>query len=94
MTRPVQLAFYQHRDRKAPLAVVRYTMFDIDDTVVGVEQIQYKDSKKGWEDFEDHVVSALESQVDVAVLTPHNVKDFQNLDGYLESIGYYLSSDM
>lgn len=94
MTRPVQLAFYQHRDRKAPLAVVRYTMFDVDDTVVAVEQMQYADSKKGWKDFEEHVVSALESQVDVAVLTPHNVKDFADLDSYLASIGYYLSTDM
>jgi len=94
MTRPVQLAFYQHRDKKAPLAVVRYTIFDIDDTVVGVEQIQYADSKKGWSDFEDQVVSALESQVDVAVLTHHNVKDFSDLDSYLASIGYYLNTDM
>ncbi len=93
MTKPVQLAYYQHRERNAPLAVVRYTLFDVDDRVVDVQQFEYPNTKKGVNDFECQVISALESDVDAAILTSKNVKDFKHLDDFLTSIGYYLSRD-
>jgi hypothetical protein len=91
--KPVQLAYYQHRERNAPLAVVRYTLFDIDDKVVDVQQFEYPNTKEGKEEFEYQVVTALESDVDAAVLSSKNIKEFGNLHGFLQSIGYYFSRD-
>ena len=93
MTRNVLLSFYQHRETQAPLAVVRYTLYDVDEKVVDIQQFTYPDTRKGWEDFEEQVVTALESDIDTSILSTQSVKDFPKLDGYLQSIGYYLTRD-
>ncbi len=93
MTKPVQLAYYQHRERNSPLAVVRYTIFDIDDKIVDIQQFEYPNTKEGAAEFEYQVITALESDVDAAVLTSKSIKEFSNLNGFLESIGYYHNID-
>ena len=93
MTRMVQLYFTQHTQKGAPLAVVRYTLFDVDDKPVDVQQHVYRDNKKGWNSFEEQVLAALESNVDISILSTQSITDFERLDAYLSSIGYYLNSD-
>ena len=91
--KPVQLAYYQHAERNAPLAVVRYTLFDIDDKVVDVQQFEYPNTEEGEQTFECQVISALESDVDAAILTSKSVTQFKALSSFLTSVGYYHSSD-
>ena len=83
----VQLHFTQHREKGAPLAIVRYTLFDVDGKAVDVQQLIYKDTKRGWNNFEDQVIAALESNVDVSVLSSQSIKEFGRLNAYLETIG-------
>ena len=92
MTKLVHLAYYQHQEANAPLAVVRYTIFDVDNKPVDIQQIEYPNTKAGWNDFEDQVIAALESDVDTSILTTKSVNKFVHLKGYLDSIGYYTSS--
>ena len=58
------------------LALVRFTTYDSESRVLEVEQVTYPDSWEGFADFERHVAVALDSGVDVAVLTSYDLDFF------------------
>ena len=77
-------------DISAPLAIVRYTMIGEDNVAINVEEAKYQDSIDDIAGLEGDVVVAIECDVEVSIITYRDIKYFQQLDTYLESIDYYL----
>ena len=83
------LSYYQHRDHSAPAAVVRYTIIGDDNRPLDVQQIRYENNSVEIAELQQDITAAVESGIDICILTYKNLKEFKELDAYLESIGYY-----
>ena len=83
------LSYYQHRDPSAPAAVVRYTIIGDDNKPLDVQQIKYKNNLVEISELQQDITAAVEAGIDICILTYKDLKEFKNLDAYLESIGYY-----
>tara|TARA_R100001443_G_scaffold42336_1_gene55710 strand:- start:349 stop:636 length:288 start_codon:yes stop_codon:yes gene_type:complete len=83
------LSYYQHQDHTAPAAVVRYTIIGDDNRPLDVQQIRYENNPVEVSELQQDITAALESDIDVCLLTYKNLIDFKDLNAYLESIGYY-----
>ena len=77
-------------DISAPLAIVRYTMLGENNVAINVEEERYGDSIDDIAELEADVVVAIECDVEVSIITYRDIKYFQQLNAYLESIDYYL----
>ena len=62
------------------LALVRFTSYDGSSRVLAVEQVTYKDEPMGYRDFEAHVTAALDSGIDVDVMSPYDLDYFPLLE--------------
>lgn len=83
------LSYYQHRDHSAPAAVVRYTIIGDDNKPLDVQQIRYENNLVEVSELQQDITAAAESGIDICILTYKDLKEFKELDAYLESIGYY-----
>ena len=83
------LSYYQHRDHSAPAAVVRYTIIGDDNRPLDVQQIKYENNPVEISELQQDITAAVESGIDICMLTHKDLKEFKELDAYLESIGYY-----
>ena len=83
------LSYYQHRDHSAPVAVVRYTIIGDDNRPLDVQQIKYENNPVKISELQQDITAAVESGIDICMLTHKDLKEFKELDAYLESIGYY-----
>ena len=82
-------SYYQHRDHSAPAAVVRYTIIGDDNKPLDVQQIRYENNPVEVSELQQDITAAVESGIDICMLTYKDLKEFKELDAYLESIGYY-----
>ena len=80
------LSFYKQRKRdwKGPVAVVRYTMYAEDGLVHAVDHIEYGDTKEERNSMQDQVISSLECDVEVAIMTAKDITDFPTLCKFLD----------
>ncbi len=83
------LSFYQHRDHSAPVAVVRYTIIGDDNKPLDIQQLRYENNPVEISELQQDITAAVESGIDICMLTYKDLKEFNELDAYLESIGYY-----
>jgi len=83
------LSYYQHQDHTAPVAVVRYTIIGDDNRPLDVQQIRYENNPVEVSELQQDITAAVESGIDICILTYKDLKEFKELDAYLESIGYY-----
>ena len=83
------LSFYQHQDQSAPIAVVRYTIIGDDNKPLDVQQIKYDNNLVEISELQQDITVAVEAGIDICILTYKDLKEFKELDAYLESIGYY-----
>ena len=78
MIRTVNFQFCTNtKDKRLPLAIVRFTAYDDKDNVLSVEQVTYEDNA---EYFQTEVSAALECGVDISVLSPYQLEDFKWLE--------------
>ena len=83
------LSYYQHQDHTAPAAVVRYTIIGDDNRPLDVQQIKYENNPIEISELQQDITTAVESGINICILTCKDLKEFKELDAYLESIGYY-----
>ena len=83
------LSYYQHRDHSAAIAVVRQTIIGDDNRPLDVQQIKYENNPVEISELQQDITAAVESGINTCILTCKDLKEFKELDAYLESIGYY-----
>lgn len=83
------ITFYQHSDNSAPMALVRYTIMGDDLKVVDVQELKYDYTKAHLNELQQEITTAIECDIEVLIFTRRNLKDFPELNAYLESLGYY-----
>ena len=81
-TKSVQLHYCQIADEHCPLAITRFTTFDLDDKPLAVEQVIYESNI---DYMERQVINALSCNVEVSILTATPIQEFKRL--------YYLFTD-
>ena len=81
-TKNVQLHYCQIADEHCPLAITRFTTFDLDDKPLAVEQVTYESNM---DYMERQVINALSCNVEVSILTATPIHEFKRL--------YYLFTD-
>lgn len=64
-------------ERHLPLAIVRFTAYDEDDSLLSVEQVVYENNS---DYFQTEVSAALECGVDISILSPYKLQDFKWLN--------------
>ena len=75
-TRSVNLQYCQIADEHCPLAITRFTTFDLDDKPLAVEQVTYESNM---EYMERQVINALSYNVEVSILTATPIHEFKRL---------------
>lgn len=75
-TRSVQLHYCQITDEHCPLAITRFTTFDLDDKPLSVEQVVYESNI---DYMERQVINALSCNVEVSILTATPIQEFKKL---------------
>ena len=83
------ITFYQHSDNSAPMALVRYTIMGDDNKVIDVQELKYDYTPTQLFELQQEITTAIECDIEVLIFTRRNLKDFPNLNAYLESLGYY-----
>lgn len=83
------ITFYQHSDNSAPMALVRYTIMGDDNKVIDVQELKYDYTPTQLSELQQEITTAIECDIEVLILTRRNLKDFPDLNAYLESLGYY-----
>ena len=83
------ITFYQHSDNSAPMALVRCTIMGDDLKVVDVQELKYDYTKAHLNELQQEITTAIECDIEVLIFTRRNLKDFPELNAYLESLGYY-----
>jgi hypothetical protein len=75
-TRSVNLQYCQISDEHCPLAITRFTSFDLDNKPLSVEQVTYESNM---EYMERQVINALSCNVEVSILTATPIHEFKRL---------------
>ena len=83
------ITFYQHQDNSAPMALVRYTIMGDDNKVIDVQELKYDYTPTQLSELQQEITAAIECDIEVLIFTRRNLKDFPDLNAYLESLGYY-----
>lgn len=76
MTRPVHLHYCQTEEDNFPMAITRFTSYDIDKKPLSVEQVTYHTNI---EYLERQVINALSCDVEVSILTSLPIRKFKRL---------------
>lgn len=82
MTRPVHLHYCQTKEDNCPMAITRYTSFDLDRKPLSVEQVTYH---ANIDYLERQVINALSCDVEVSILTNLPIKKFKKLHTIFKS---------
>ena len=72
----VHLHYCQIADEHCPLAITRFTSFDLDDKPLAVEQVTYESNM---DYMERQVINALRCNVEVSILTSTPIHEFKRL---------------
>ena len=75
-TRSVNLQYCQISDEHCPLAITRFTSFDLDNKPLSVEQVTYESNI---DYMERQVINALSCNVEVSILTATPIHEFKRL---------------
>jgi hypothetical protein len=75
-TKNVHLHYCQIADEHCPLAITRFTTFDLDDKPLAVEQVIYESNM---DYMERQVINALRCNVEVSILTSTPIHEFKRL---------------
>ena len=75
-TKNVHLHYCQIADEHCPLAITRFTTFDLDDKPLAVEQVTYESNI---DYMERQVINALRCDVEVSILTSTPIHEFKRL---------------
>ena len=75
-TKNVHLHYCQIADEHCPLAITRFTSFDMDDKPLAVEQVTYESNM---DYMERQVINALRCNVEVSILTSTPIHEFKRL---------------
>ena len=75
-TKSVNFHYCQISDEHCPLAITRFTSFDIDDKPLAVEQVIYESNI---DYMERQVINALRCNVEVSILTATPIHEFKRL---------------
>lgn len=75
-TRSINLQYCQISDRDCPLAITRFTSFDLDNKPLSVEQVTYESNM---DYMEQQVINALSCNVEVSILTATPIHEFKTL---------------
>ena len=75
-TRSVNLQYCQISDEHCPLAITRFTSFDLDNKPLSVEQVTYESNM---DYMERQVINALSCNVEVSILTSTPIHEFKRL---------------
>lgn len=75
-TKSVHLQYCQVQDENFPLAITRFTSFDLDDKPLSVEQVTYESNM---DYMERQVINALHCNVEVSILTATPIHEFKRL---------------
>ena len=74
-TKNVHLHYCQIADEHCPLAITRFTSFDMDDKPLAVEQVTYESNM---DYMERQVINALSCNVEVSILTSTPIHEFKD----------------
>ena len=69
--------------------MVRYTIIGDDNRPLDVQQMKYENNPIEMSELQQDITAAVESGIDICMLTYEDLKEFKELDAYFESIGYY-----
>ena len=83
------ISFYQHRDHSAPAAVVRYTIIGDNNRPLDIQQLKYENNPIEMSELQQDITAAVEAGIEICILTCKELTEFEDLNAYLESIGYY-----
>jgi hypothetical protein len=77
MIKPINF-YYCHvtNDEAMPLAIARFTVYDDDGAISAVSQITYENNS---DYFQSEVSTALKCGIDVSILAPSPLADFETL---------------
>jgi hypothetical protein len=75
-TKNVHLHYCQIADEHCPMAITRFTSFDMDDKPLAVEQVTYESNM---DYMERQVINALRCNVEVSILTSTPIHEFKRL---------------
>lgn len=75
-TNSVHFQYCQIADEHCPLAITRFTSFDLDNKPLSVEQVTYESNI---DYMERQVISALRCNVEVSILTATPIHEFKRL---------------
>ena len=89
MTCAYQIAFFSEKLPQPLFAVVRYTCYGEDGKAISVDTIEYEDTKEGKNCLQGQVMSSLECDIDVTIMSSKGIKDFPYLQKMLNL--YYIS---
>jgi hypothetical protein len=81
-TKNVHLHYCQIADEHCPLAITRFTSFDLDDKPLAVEQVTYESNI---DHMERQVINALRCNVEVSILTATPIHEFKRLHHIFKS---------
>ena len=76
-TKNAHLHYCQISDEHCPLAITRFTSFDLDDKPLAVEQVTYESNM---DYMERQVINALRCNVEVSILTSTPIHEFKRLN--------------
>lgn len=76
MSRPVHLHYCQTKEDNLPMAITRFTSYDIDKKPLSVEQVTYE---ANIDYLERQVINALSCDVEVSILTNLPIDEFKRL---------------
>jgi hypothetical protein len=76
-TRSAHLHYCQIADEHCPLAITRFTTFDLDNKPLAVEQVTYESNM---DYMERQVINALRCDVEVSILTATPIHEFKRLN--------------
>ena len=71
------------------MALVRYTIMGDDNKVIDVQETKYDYTPIHLNELQQEITTAIECDIEVLIFTRRNLKDFPELNAYLESLGYY-----
>ena len=75
-TKSVHLQYCQISDEHCPLAITRFTSFDLDNKPLSVEQVTYESNM---DYMERQVINALHCNVEVSIHTATPIHEFKRL---------------
>jgi hypothetical protein len=81
-TKSVNLHYCQIADEHCPMAITRFTSFDMDDKPLAVEQVTYESNM---DYMERQVINALRCNVEVSILTATPIHEFKRLNHIFKS---------